>query len=317
MVNACGPDSGAASRPGRAKCASWSSRPARGTSGTPGVTPGTASLEVAGAGRSAYRELPRDQHPDLGKPALVVDLQLAAAYVRAVVHLQHHVGQRVRLHVDPRPRQAHPLRVQVEYFVRLYQPAQAPRRVAPHQACSAEAPDPRPPEHLDPRRHLHQPPGRPFMVGGRVGNHPRGLGEPVPELEAPLVVLERALRQAKRTCSRESPPARTHAPRRPAAPRHHPARGPLAPGSPMPTPSPCAPPHALARGTACAAPSPIRLGRADRPSQRPGAACHRPPTRSRLKLPKRGERFTLAEPVLPTRPPRSGVDSRLHGNDDG
>ena len=47
---------------------------------------------------------------------ILVDPQFATAYVRAVVHLQHHVGQRIRLYVAPRPRQADTLRVQIQHL---------------------------------------------------------------------------------------------------------------------------------------------------------------------------------------------------------
>ena len=59
----------------------------------------------------ARRRLPRHQHPDLRKSAPpLVDPELAPAYVRAVVHLQHHVRQRVPVHVDRRPPQPCPIR---------------------------------------------------------------------------------------------------------------------------------------------------------------------------------------------------------------
>ena len=55
--------------------------------------------------RRANRRLPRHQHPDLGKTALLADVELAPAHVRGVVHLQHHLRQRFGVHVDGRPLQ--------------------------------------------------------------------------------------------------------------------------------------------------------------------------------------------------------------------
>ena len=90
---------------------------------------------VNGEPRPAHRRLPRHQHPELRKPALHVDAELAAPHVRRVVHLQHHVRQRVRVHVDGRPPKPHPVGMQVQH----------PRRPASASACAPTrpaAPDP-------------------------------------------------------------------------------------------------------------------------------------------------------------------------------
>ena len=71
----------------------------------------------------------------------IYDLSVFA--MRPLDHLQHNVRQRVRIHVDGRPLQPHPVRVQVQHLVGLHQPAPAARGVHPHQVPRAEAGDPR------------------------------------------------------------------------------------------------------------------------------------------------------------------------------
>ena len=149
--------------------------------------------------RRAHRRLPRHQHPDLGKPALLVDAELAPAHVRRVVHLKHHIRQRVRVHVDGRPLQPHPVRMQVQHLVGLHQPALAPRRIPAHQIRRAEALDRRATQRRDPLGHPHQPPGRLLVLnGGGLADLPRRLGDAVPELQPAFVMVDLARRQVER-----------------------------------------------------------------------------------------------------------------------
>ena len=133
-----------------------------------------------------------------------VDVQLAPAHVRGVVHLQHHLRQRVRVHVDRRPPQPHPVRVQVQHLVGLHQPALAPRRVPAHQVRRAEAHDPRPAQHRELAGHLCQLPGRLLVVdGSRVAHLPGRLGVRIPELQPAFVAVDLARRQVERLASGE------------------------------------------------------------------------------------------------------------------
>ena len=151
-----------------------------------------------------HRSLPRHQHPDLRKPALPVDPELATAHVRRVVHLQHHVRQRVRVHVDGRPLQPHPVRVQVQHLVSLHQPALAPRRVQAHQVRRAEACDSRAAHHREPSRHLPEQPGRLLVLnGGGLADLPRRLGDAVPELQTAFAMVDLARRQVERLAAGE------------------------------------------------------------------------------------------------------------------
>ena len=144
------------------------------------------------------------QHPDLREAALLVDAELAPAHIRGVVHLQHHVRQGIGVHVDGRSLEPHPVGMQIQHLVGLHQPALAPRRVHPQQVRRAVAGDPRAAQHLESCGHLHQPPGRPFVLDGCGFAHPpRCLRGAVPELQSVFVVLELARRQVEGHAARE------------------------------------------------------------------------------------------------------------------
>ena len=154
--------------------------------------------------RRAHRPLPRHQHPDLRKPALLVDAELATAHVRRVVHLQHHLRQRVRVYVDGRPLQPHPVRVQIQHLVGLHQPAFAARRIQAHQVRRAEAHDPRPAQHRELSGNLRQLPRRLLVLnGGWFADLPGRLGDAVPELQTAFVAVDLARRQVERLAAGE------------------------------------------------------------------------------------------------------------------
>ena len=136
----------------------------------------------------------RHQHPYLRKARVHVDGKLSPTYVRGVVHLQRHIGQRVALDVDVRALRARPLRVHVQHLVGLHQPPGAPRHASRHTR-SAE------PKTLDARaakRRESPGPSRAsiggseasWSDGGRLAHPPGGAGAPVPELEPAFVAFE-------------------------------------------------------------------------------------------------------------------------------
>ena len=89
--------------------------------------------------------------------------------------------------------------MQVQHLVGLHQPALASRCIPMHQIRRAETQDSRAAYRRNPRRHLHQPPGRPLVLDGRgLADLPGRLGAPVPELEALFVVVDLACRQVER-----------------------------------------------------------------------------------------------------------------------
>ena len=163
-----------------------------------------SSTHVDRQPRRARRRLPRHQHPDLRKPALLVDVQLPPPHVGGVVHLQHHIRQRVGVHVDGRSLQPRPVRVQVQHLVGLHQPALAARRAQTHQVRRAEAGDPRAAQHREPSSHLRQFLARRLMLnGGGLADLPARLGVPVPELQTAFVTVDLARRQVERLAARE------------------------------------------------------------------------------------------------------------------
>ena len=165
-----------------------------------------APPHVDGEPRRAHRRIPRHQHPDLRESAFHVDPELAAAHVRRVVHLQHHIRQRVRVHLDGRPLQPHPLRVQVQHLVGLHQPALATRRVPAHQVRRAQAYDPRPAKHRELPGHLRElARGLLMLNGGGLADPPRRLGHAVPELQPAFVVLDLTRREVERLAAGEVP----------------------------------------------------------------------------------------------------------------
>ena len=151
-------------------------------------------------GRAALRHL----DPHLGKAPRLVQAQLAAAHVGGVVHLEHHVRQVVRPHLDggaPRPR-LH--RVEPDHLVRLHDALPLAPRVAQQQVRRAEGQDGRPPDRRDARQ---QPDellaGARVIDGRRLARHPGRLGRGVPVLEAALVVVDGGAGDAHGTAARE------------------------------------------------------------------------------------------------------------------
>ena len=88
--------------------------------------------------------LRRHQHPHFRKSPRLVDPELSLSHVRGVVHLQHHVRQRVVVHVDDRPGYPRTARVQVQRLVGLDEQLLVAGTVEPGEVRRAEALDPRP-----------------------------------------------------------------------------------------------------------------------------------------------------------------------------
>ena len=177
--------------------------------------------------------LPRHQHPDLRKPALLVDTR-ACAFARRCCGPPP-APHRAR---GPPPRRSSaPGAPAPDAGTAPRRPASAsagvpPRRGAPGPKrrswrCATRA------THRHPRGHLHQPPGRSLVArGSGLADLPRRPGELRPRTPGAPRSPRAHSRAGGSARSRESPPARIPAPRSPAripapgrpAPPRRPAR---------------------------------------------------------------------------------------------
>ena len=128
-------------------------------------------------------------HPHLGEPPPLVQPQLAAAHVRGVVHLQHHVRAVVPADLHRVARQPDAPGVKVDRLVGLHDAPLLALRVAQQQVHGAEALDGRAAHAGDDVAQARQARTR-LLVGGAggLGDDPGGLGVAVPVLEAAVVV---------------------------------------------------------------------------------------------------------------------------------
>ena len=151
---------------------------------------GNAALGPAGGVRV------RHVHPKLREAPGLVDLQLAAAHVGGVVHLQHHVGKVVAAHQHgPGADQVGFLRVDVQGLVGLHEAHRLPIRALHHEHHGAVALDGRAAHRSDSGDEHSQALPRAFVGRhGAFAHHPSGLEFPVPDLQATLklvVLLQR------------------------------------------------------------------------------------------------------------------------------
>ena len=152
--------------------------------------------------RPARLGLLRHLHPYLGEAPRLVQQQLVAPHVRGVVHLQHHVRQRVRAHLDRVACRCGLRRAQEQDLVGLHDALPLAAGVANQQVGVAARLDRRAARRRDQSGQTGEARSRPFVVVAdrRVADH-ADLGVGVPVLEADLLIVDPVAGDAHRVAA--------------------------------------------------------------------------------------------------------------------